>query len=109
VIYPSLTLLDELGYVTVSAAGESAKKPYEITTQGRAFLEANRPALDALLARMDDAGRAQGSGPAAQVIRAVENLKLALRLRLSHGPLSEEQASAAAATIDEAANKLERI
>jgi DNA-binding PadR family transcriptional regulator len=36
VIYPTLTLLEELGYVTVSA--EDGKKLHTITEQGRAFL-----------------------------------------------------------------------
>jgi hypothetical protein len=39
----------------------------------------------------------------------MENLKLALRLRLSHGPLSEEQIDAVAAAIDAAATGVERI
>lgn len=107
VIYPSLTLLEELGYVTVSDA-EGGKKLYAITDQGRAFLEANRATLDALLARMDEAGRARGPGPAPQIIRAMENLKLALRLRMSRGPLSEEQANAVAAALDAAATNVER-
>src|SRR3954471_11563007 len=45
VIYPTLTLLDELGYVTVAASGEDGKKLHAITRQGEAFLEANRPTL----------------------------------------------------------------
>jgi DNA-binding PadR family transcriptional regulator len=109
VIYPSLTLLEELGYVTVGAAGDGGKKLHEITEQGRAFLEANRPALDTLLARMDEAGRAGGDGPAPQIVRAMENLRLALRLRLSRGPLSSEQANEVAAALDAAATKVERI
>lgn len=109
VIYPTLTLLEELGYVTVNAAGEGARKLHEITAQGRAFLEANRPAVDALLARMEEASRAQGGGPAPQIVRAMENLKLALRLRLSRGPLSAEQADAVAAALDSAATSVERI
>ena len=83
VIYPTLTLLEELGYVTVGTAGEGGRKLHEVTDQGRAFLEANRPTLDALLARMDEAGRAQGGGPAPQIVRAMENLKLALRMRMA--------------------------
>jgi DNA-binding PadR family transcriptional regulator len=109
VIYPTLTLLEELGYVTVSAAGEGAKKLHEITAQGRAFLDANRPALDALLARMEEASRAHGGGPAPQIVRAMENLELALRLRLSRGPLSAEQADVVAAALDAAATTVERI
>jgi DNA-binding PadR family transcriptional regulator len=109
VIYPTLTLLEELGYVTVSAAGEGARKLHEVTAHGRAFLEANRPALDALLARMEEAGRARGDGPPPQVVRAMENLKLALRLRRSRGPLGAEQADAVAAALDAAATTVEKI
>ena len=108
VIYPTLTMLEELGYVTVSA-GEGGKKLHEITPQGRAFIEANRPALDALLARMDEAARTHGDGPAPQIIRAMENLKLALRLRLARGPLTTEQVNAVAAAVDAAAISVEKI
>jgi len=108
VIYPTLTLLEELGYVTVST-GDGAKKLHEITAEGRAFLDANRRAVDALLARMAETSRAHGGGTAPQILRAMENLKLALRLRLSRGPLSEEQINAVAAAIDAAATGVEQI
>lgn len=108
VIYPTLTLLEELGYVTVEAAGDGNRKLHAVTDQGRAFLEANRPALEALLARMDEAARRQGDGPAPQILRAMENLRLALRLRLARGPLGQEEADAVAAALDEAARAVER-
>jgi DNA-binding PadR family transcriptional regulator len=108
VIYPTLTLLEELGYVTVST-GDGAKKLHEITAEGRTFLEANRRAVDTLLAHMAETSRVRGGGPAPQILRAMENLKLALRLRLSAGPLSEEQINAVAAAIDAAATGVERI
>jgi hypothetical protein len=38
----------------------------------------------------------------------MENLKLALHLRLSRGPLSDEQVNAVAAVIDRAATSVER-
>jgi Transcriptional regulator PadR-like family len=59
-IYPTLTLLEEFGYVTVST-GDSAKKLHEITAEGRAFLDANRRAVDALLARMVETSRAHAA------------------------------------------------
>lgn len=107
VVYPTLTWLGDLGYVTVST-GEGNKKLHAITAEGQAFLDANRTAVDALLARMGEAGRAHGGGPAPQVVRAMENLKLALRIRLSRGPLSEDQANAVAAALDAAATSVER-
>jgi len=108
VIYPTLTHLEELGYVTVST-GDGAKKLHEITAEGRAFLDANRRAVDALLARMVETNRAHGGGTAPQILRAMENLSLALRLRLSRGPLSEEQINAVAAAIDAAATGVEQV
>jgi DNA-binding PadR family transcriptional regulator len=107
VIYPTLTLLEELGHVTVSP-GEGAKKLHAITAEGRAYLEAYRPAVEALLARMTEASRTYGGGPAPQIVRAMENLRLALRLRLARGPLSEAQANAVAAAIDAAATSVEQ-
>ena len=107
VVYPTLTLLEELGYVTVSL-GDGAKKLHQVTAEGRAFLDANRHAVDALLARMAETSRARGGGPAPQILRAMENVKLALRLRLARGPLSEEQINAVAAALDAAATGVER-
>jgi DNA-binding PadR family transcriptional regulator len=107
VIYPTLTHLEELGHVTVSA-GEGAKKLHAITPDGKAYLDSYRPAVDALLARMAEASRVHGGGPAPQILRAMENLKLALRMRLSRGPLTDEQAAGVAAAIDAAATGVER-
>jgi DNA-binding PadR family transcriptional regulator len=107
VIYPTLTLLEELGYVAVTP-GEGARKLHEITEAGRAFLTANGPAVDALFARMAEASEARGGGPAPQILRAMENLKLALRLRLGRGPLSEAQVTAVTDALDAAATQVER-
>jgi len=93
--------------VTVSA-GDGAKKLHTITAEGRSYLEAYRPAVDALLARMTEASRVHGGGLPPQILRAMENLRLALRLRLARGPLSEEQINVVAAVIDSAATGVER-
>lgn len=107
VIYPTLTLLEELGHVTVSA-GDGAKKLHAITPEGSGFLEANRPAVEHLFARMDEAAQARGGGPAPQILRGVENLRLALRMRLSRGALSEAQVQAITAALDAATVAVER-
>jgi DNA-binding PadR family transcriptional regulator len=106
VVYPTLTLLEELGYVTVSTA-EGGKKQHQITPEGTAFLEANRASVDALRARMNEASRVHGGGPAPQIMRAMENLKLALRLRFGRGPLDAAQIGAVAAILDAAATAVE--
>src|ERR1700678_2459911 len=48
-VYPTLTYLEEAGYVT--AAAEGSKKLYTITDEGRAFLAANRELVAVVLAR----------------------------------------------------------
>ncbi len=106
VIYPTLTLLEDLGYVTTSTEG--SKKLHEITAEGRAFLEANRKVLDALLSRMSEAGERRGGGRSPAIVRAMENLKVALRLRIARGGITDEQRDAIAAAIDAAAAKVER-
>jgi hypothetical protein len=42
-------------------------------------------------------------------LRGMENLKLALRLRLGGGPLTDEQAAAITAALDAAAVAVERV
>jgi DNA-binding PadR family transcriptional regulator len=106
VVYPTLTLLEELGYVAVTPVG--SKKEYAITAEGRAFLEDNRAVVDAIFARMTAAGRAYGSGPAPEIRRAMHNLKLALAVRLGKGPLTAAQVSAITATLDRTAAEIER-
>ncbi len=108
VIYPTLTMLEELGHVTVSAC-DSGKKLHTITPAGQAYLDAHRPGVDALLARMEEANRTHGGGTAPQILRAMENLRLALRLRLARGPLTDEQINAVATAIDAAATGVERV
>jgi len=49
-VYPTLTYLEEAGYVTASAEG--SKKLYGITEEGRAYLKANRQVADAIIARL---------------------------------------------------------
>jgi DNA-binding PadR family transcriptional regulator len=50
VVYPTLTFLEEAGYVT--AESEGAKKRYTITEEGRAHLDENRDIADMVLARL---------------------------------------------------------
>ncbi|WP_374652526.1 PadR family transcriptional regulator [Dongia sp.] len=108
VIYPTLTLLEETGYATVSEA-EGNKKLYAITDAGKAFLAENSSIVAAILDRISQTHAAHGGGPAPQILRAMENLKVALRLRTSQGALSEEQIRALAAALDEAVHKIENV
>ncbi len=54
IVYPTLTFLEEAGYVTAQAEG--AKKLYTITDEGRAHLDENRDFVDAVLERLAAVG-----------------------------------------------------
>src|SRR6476659_4520431 len=71
VVYPTLTLLEEMGFATLTE-GEGSKKLYTVTPEGTAHLQTNRGAVDALFARMAEVGAAHGE-PATQIVRAMEN------------------------------------
>ena len=107
VIYPTLTLLEELGYVRPESA-EGTRKLYSITEEGTAFLNANRPLVDAILGRMAEASRAYGGGPSPEIRRAVHNLQLSLSIRLRRGPLEPEQMRAIVDALDRVAAEIER-
>src|SRR5882757_5362008 len=71
VIYPTLTMLEELGHATVAESG--GKKRYAATIEGITHLAANQATVDSVLARMKEVSVAHGGGPAPQVVRAIEN------------------------------------
>ena len=106
VIYPTLTWLEELGYAALTADG-GAKKLYSATPEGLDYLERNRSLVDGILARMNQAGEGRGDF-APRIMRAMGNVKLALRLRLSSGSLTTEQVDRIAAALDAAALEIER-
>jgi Transcriptional regulator PadR-like family len=108
VIYPTLSWLEDMGYARVEADG--GRKRYAITDEGTAFLTANRAAVDEMQSRIGTSRDAGGrySGVPAPVVRGMENLKLALRLRLRQGPVDPKAAEQIAATLDAAAQAVER-
>ncbi|HTV04723.1 MAG TPA: PadR family transcriptional regulator [Acidobacteriaceae bacterium] len=107
VIYPTLSQLEDEGLATVVAEG--GKKLYTITDTGRKELESNKQLIEGLLRRIREMGEAFGSGRAPQIMRAIHNFKMALKLRFAQGNLSPEQISKIAAIIDAAARDVESV
>ncbi|MDX2274408.1 MAG: PadR family transcriptional regulator [Hyphomonadaceae bacterium] len=107
VIYPLLTMLEELGLVSMSAT-EGSKKLYAITPEGEAELAANKQSVEALFARIDAVRDRFADARPAEILRAFENLKFALRLRMERGGLDPAKAQTIAAALDAAAQAVER-
>jgi DNA-binding PadR family transcriptional regulator len=107
VIYPTLTMLEEQGFARSTA--EDGKKLYRVTDEGEAFLKANQASLDVIQTRIDGIARERNLDLDPRIIRAIENLKTALRLRLAGLPIADERVRAIAAAIDAAASEAERV
>ena len=107
IIYPTLTLLEEMGFVQTSAA-DGPKKIHAITPAGRAHLGEARALADAALARLDVLRQRAEAVDAGPVHRAMSNLKTALRQRLSDD-VDKQLLFAVADAIDDAARKIERL
>jgi DNA-binding PadR family transcriptional regulator len=107
VIYPTLAWLDDMGYAAIEVE-EGSRKRYRITAEGEAFLVANRAAADDLLSRPGLAGASGRAAMPASVVRAMENLRLAMRLRVKRGPIEQPAADSIAEALDAAARTVER-
>ncbi|HEX4096858.1 MAG TPA: PadR family transcriptional regulator, partial [Caulobacteraceae bacterium] len=106
VIYPTLTLLEELGYVTVESA-EGGKKLYRITLTGEAELAGKKAAVDAIFSRMAEVNE-RFEGPSPRIARAMQNLGMAIATRMRASRVDAEQLDALVNAIDEAARKVEK-
>jgi|HubBroStandDraft_1064217.scaffolds.fasta_scaffold284942_1 DNA-binding PadR family transcriptional regulator len=108
VVYPTLTLLEEESYATVSSA-EGGKKLYTVTDLGSEFLKTNQATIQAIFGRMEQAGKAFGRGRSPQIMRALMNLKFALKMRAGQGNLSPEQTRKITEAIDAAARVISEV
>ena len=90
-IYPTLTMLEELGYAEVTNE-QGGRKLYAITTAGRAYLDENREAVDAVTARTEHSARMAAKMAAPMAVRkAMHALKHALLMRGSDWSKAEGQ------------------
>jgi DNA-binding PadR family transcriptional regulator len=104
IIYPTLTLLEELGQVESMAEG--ARKRYAITPGGTAHLTEQAQTLAALLARIDSA---RPRTPDAPIVRAGDNLRQAVRLKLNAAEHTPALIRQIADIMDSAARQIEDL
>ena len=106
VIYPTLTLLEETGFVAGETQG--AKKLYSLTDAGREEMNAHPDEVEAVRRRLDAARARFGDAPAPEIMRATHNLRAALQVRLGKGEVSKEAIQTITAALDRAAGEIER-
>ena len=107
IVYPTLTLLDDMGAVEAQADG--TKKQYAITDIGRAELAEKAAEVSVLMARLAELGAERAKTDGAPIRRAMGNLRAVLANRLTADDVTTDTLHDVAAMIDEAARKIERL
>jgi DNA-binding PadR family transcriptional regulator len=107
VIYPTLTLLEETGLIAAQES-EGGRKLYKMLAEGEEQLKAHRASVDGLFERMARVRERSAGGVSPSVVRALENLRTAIRLKLEQGPLEETRAQRLAEALDAAALSIEQ-
>ncbi|MEG3175650.1 PadR family transcriptional regulator [Sphingomonas sp. RB3P16] len=108
VVYPTLTLLDEMELIEARQA-EGAKKLFAITEAGTALLAENGELVEALFARLAEVGAERARTESSSVRRAMGNLREVLVHKLRHEEVEQETLHQIVALIDDAAQKIERL
>ncbi len=107
VIYPTLTLLDDMGLIEGVADG--SKKQFAITDAGRAELDAKAAELKTLMDRLAELGAQRAKTDTGPVSRAMGNLRAVLANRVTADGVTPETLHDIAALLDEVAQKVERL
>ena len=108
VVYPTLTLLQDMGLIE-EAAGEGSRRPFQATDEGRAHLEERSEEVESLIDRLKDLKPDEGHNAGPVLGRAVRNVMTALSHRIGRDGLDEELLHEIAAILDEAAQRIERV
>jgi DNA-binding PadR family transcriptional regulator len=107
-VYPTLTMLEEMGYAT-GAAEDGGKKVYSITDAGRTYLTENRTTVDDVLERLSELGASIFGDAVRPAHEAMANLGRAYWRATMRHPASPEAVNKAAEILRRAAADLEAL
>ena len=108
VIYPTLTLLQDMGHIE-EAPGAGSRKPFQATEEGRRHLDENEAEVEALFDRLHHTGSRRRRSHRPEMGRAVGNLMTALRNRVAQEGWNEDLLDEVIDILDDAAQRIERI
>ena len=107
VIYPTLTMLQDMGLIA-EAPGDTQKKVFAATDEGRARLDEQEAEVIALFERLNEAFPKRGGGHP-PIGRAIGNLMTALRHRVAHDGFDDALVHEITEILDDAAQRIERL
>jgi DNA-binding PadR family transcriptional regulator len=106
-VYPTLQLLEDLGYV--SATQRDGKKVYEITDEGRKFLEENKRAVKDIWGRVGGGWDPEVTAELHEMRHEVMDLGRLFGRQMHEGRLDREKLRRIREVISGAARDIERI
>jgi len=107
-VYPTLTLLEDLGYASVTPE-ESGKKVYSITPEGQKYLEENKGAVEDIFERISDLGSSFLSESVMEINRAFGRLARATYTTVPWQSGDKTVAAELKRVLEQAAAEIEEI
>ncbi|MEI2264604.1 PadR family transcriptional regulator [Erwinia sp. CGal63] len=107
IIYPNLTLLEEIACIE-SRDPQAARKAYSLTAEGERQLQQGQAALELIVSRLGSMAILVNNRSIPEVERAINNMRMALNMRLSQADLPAQTLHDIIDALDEAARKIER-
>ena len=108
VVYPTLTLLQDMGLIE-EAEGEGPRKPFQAPTRAARISRRMRTRSRRCSSGSSDLAPRERSAAGPAIGRAVKNLMTALSHRVGRDGLDEDLLHEIAAILDEAAQRIERV
>jgi DNA-binding PadR family transcriptional regulator len=108
VIYPTLTLLQDMGAIEEQDGG-GARKKFAVTDAGRKELADNAEDVERLMGRLEQTGSSRRESQRPEIGRAMGNLMHALKNRVQREGWNEELLAEVTDILDEAAKRIERL
>lgn len=105
IIYPNLTLLEEMEAIQVVDA-QATRKAYRLTAAGEAQLAENRETVSSLITRLSTLAILVNNRSIPAVEQAIHGLKVALNRRLAQEDISEAALQTLIKALHDAAEKI---
>lgn len=107
IIYPNLTLLEEMGYIQATDS-QAGKKAWQLTAEGKTSLAQQTDDVNAIISRLESMAVLGDNRRIPEVQRAIHNFRVALNTKLAKSDIPQETLHKIIDTLDQAAKDIER-
>jgi DNA-binding PadR family transcriptional regulator len=107
-VYPLLTMLHEMGLIE-DAGSDGSRKAFAVTPAGTEYLVTHQAAVDMLAVRLAELATARERTDGGPLRRAMQNLRTVIINRFDRDDVAADIVHQAAAILDEAAQRIEKL